>query len=76
MITLILNAARKKVEGQKRNIPYSKEKEKKRGIMLYWKAWIHQIKRGLVDIDNLAKRKELHNIYDNWSNLQQVTEYL
>ena len=40
LITRILNTARKKVEGIKRNIPFSKEKESQRATKLYWKAYI------------------------------------
>ena len=33
----MLNTARKKVEGLIRNIPFSKEKEKKRSTIIFWK---------------------------------------
>ena len=41
LITRVLNAARVKVEGQRRNIPYSCEKVKYQGILLFWKAKVH-----------------------------------
>ena len=33
----ILNSARKKVEGLIRNIPFSKEKEKRWTVIIFWK---------------------------------------
>ena len=37
IITYILNTVRKKVEGPRRNIPFSQIKEKFRLTMLFWK---------------------------------------
>jgi len=35
VVTLMLNQARKKVEGMQRNIPYSYEKARRWGMLLY-----------------------------------------
>ena len=36
-ITFILTAAQKNVEGPRQNIPFSKEKEKRRASIIVWK---------------------------------------
>ena len=40
LITRILNTARKKVEGMRRNMPHSKEKEKRRSMLLCLKEML------------------------------------
>ena len=55
MITRVLNAARVKVKGQRRNIPYSCEKVKCQGILLFWKAKVCQLKGMPVDEEVLEK---------------------
>lgn len=61
-VTLILNKARKKVECQLRNIPYSHEKAKRQGTLMYWKTRVRQLKGVSVDEEVLEKRQSLHNI--------------
>jgi len=65
LITKVLNAATNKVEGQSRNIPYTKEKVKRQGTMLFWKAKIWQLKGIPVDKEVLRKRQEIHDIECN-----------
>ena len=38
LITKVLNIATKKVKGQQRNIPYSRENVKQQGTLLFWRA--------------------------------------
>ena len=65
MITSILNKATKKVEGQKRGIPYSKMKVKSRGEIKFWRLKLRQSKGIRVDEDAINKLKELHEIEIN-----------
>ena len=44
IITYIFTSVRKKVEGLKRNIPFSNEKEKRRSTMIIWKTLIRKNK--------------------------------
>ena len=62
VVTTMLNQARKKVEGMTRNIPYSYEKAKRWGTMLFWKSKIRQLKGKPVDVDALNRRITIHNI--------------
>jgi len=62
VVTRMLNEARKKVEGQLCNIPYSDEKIKQLGMLMFWKAKVRQLKGIPVDNEVLEKRIELHNI--------------
>ena len=64
MISTVFNNARKKIEGQIRKVPFSKEKEKKRGMLMYQKAKVKQLKGGFVDAKNMEKRKQLYEIID------------
>ena len=57
LITRMLNVSTKKVEGIKRTVPYSKEKEKRRSMVLYYKMIIKEFKGGLVDQDLKEVRK-------------------
>ena len=41
VVTRMLNEARKKVEGQLRNILYSNKKVKQLGMLMFWKAKVH-----------------------------------
>ena len=36
---------------EKRQKAYSKEKERRRGVLLYWKSYVSQLKEGAVDKD-------------------------
>ena len=49
LIMRVLNFTRKKVEGNKRNIPFSKEKYQRRAKLLYWKAKIRSMKGKVID---------------------------
>jgi len=62
LITRILNEARKKVEGMKRGVPYSREKARIRDTILYWKAYIRRTRRGIDNIEVIERRRDLHNI--------------
>ena len=46
----------------KRNIPFSKEKENRQGIVLFWKAKIRKLKGGVVDKDIICRREKLYQI--------------
>ena len=61
-ITRTFNNARKKVEGMKRGILYSAEKARVRDTILYWKAYIRRNRGGIVDVEVMNKRKEMHQI--------------
>ena len=49
LITRVLICTRRKVEGNKRNIPFSKEKHQRRAKLLYWKAKIRSMKGKVID---------------------------
>ena len=55
LATRILNAATKSVEGIKRNVPHSKEKEKQRAAVMCWKMEIRKMK-GIVVDDQLKEK--------------------
>lgn len=55
LITQILNKATKCVEGQRRNIPYSKEKAKRSATIKYLKLKIRKLKGIPVDEDEMFK---------------------
>ena len=55
IITRMLNTALKSVEGMKRNVPFSCEKEKRRAVVLYWKMEIRRLKG--IAIDTNLKEK-------------------
>ena len=58
----MLNEARKKVEGMKRNIPYSYEKAQQLGILLFWKTKLRQANEIPVDENSLQRRITMYNI--------------
>ena len=77
LITRVLNISQKKVEGIKRNISLSKEKEIWRGKVLFWKVRICQLIGGIVDIDSMNKWKELYQIEcNNKITLEELKENL
>ena len=53
----MLNQARKKVEGIKRNVPFSQEKLRKIETIGFWKMKVRQLKEENVD-DELTNRKK------------------
>ena len=59
LITRVLNCARKKVEDNKRNIPFSKEKHWRRAKLLHWKVKIRSMKGKVIDQEINNKRKEI-----------------
>ena len=70
-IIMILNKARKKVEGISRNIPYSKEKELWWSTKLYQKYKVKQLQNKHIDEDILWKCKTVANIYHDENILLQ-----
>ena len=52
----ILNTATKKIEGMRRTIPYSQEKEKRRSMVLYCKMKLRQLKGVAIDVDLMQSR--------------------
>jgi len=63
-ITTILNSATKKVEGMKRNILYSQEKEVRRSELLYWKTLLHKNIGKTFNEDIMNRRKNITGILD------------
>ena len=61
-ISKILEVARKKVEGMKRNIPYSNEKKETRALVLYAKMQIRTLKGIKVDKEIMSKRQVEANL--------------
>ena len=61
-ITETLNTATKKVEGIIRKIPYSANKARVRDNILCWKAYVRHNRGGVVDIESMEKRKNMHQI--------------
>ena len=45
----MLNKIRKKIEGQNRSIPYSKEKVRRNIVIQYWKARIKEKQGKIID---------------------------
>ena len=62
VITLVLNKATKKVEGQKKNVPYSAAKVKCQGQIKYWKLQVKQAKGLSIDEEELCKLQELYQL--------------
>jgi len=62
VISKILDGARKKVEGMKRNIPFSQEKKTARALVLYAKMQIRKLKGVRVDEEVMAKRQKEANL--------------
>ena len=62
IITLVLNKATTKVEGQKRNMPYSTDKARCQGEIKCWKLRIKQDKGMIIDNDEMIKLKELYEL--------------
>ena len=58
IITRMLNNAAKKVEGMKRSMPHSKEKEKRRSMVLHCKMKLRELKGSVIDIELKDKRRE------------------
>ena len=54
----ILNTVTKKVEGMRRTIPFSNEKEKRRSMVLYCKMKLRQLKGAAVDLNLMESRKQ------------------
>ena len=72
---MILNKARKNVEGISRNIPYSKVKEIRRSAKLYWKYKVKQLNNKQIDEDALWKYKTIANIcHEENISLQEAKE--
>ena len=57
IIIKIINTATKKVEGMKRNVPYSNEKKRCRASLLYSKIQLRKCKGIVVDEDIMKKRQ-------------------
>ena len=76
LITRMFQVATKKVEGMKRAIPFSQEKEKRRSMVLYYKMRIRELKGGAVDSELKEKRKERAQIVDEALTVQEAEEML
>ena len=57
----ILGTVWKKVEGMRRNVLYSYEKEKRRSALLYWKTKVRILKGNVVDQGMMEKQKIIAN---------------
>ena len=57
LVTRILNTAKKKVEGMRRNVPCSKEKEKRRSVVLCLKE-VLRLKRGIAIDDGMMEKNK------------------
>lgn len=64
LITQIFREATKKVEGIRRNIPYSHEKEKVRSKVLYSKMKLRELQGKVVNIDLMNSRKQKAEMND------------
>ena len=53
----MLNTVLKSVEGMKRNVPFSCEKEKRRAAVLYWKMEMRRLKGIAIDTNLKEKRR-------------------
>ena len=62
MITKIFQVALRKVEGMKRNVPYSKQKEKQRAKLLYRKMQVRRLKGILIDNEVMEKKRRIAQI--------------
>ena len=68
----MLNKAIRKVEGQRRNIPYSKEKAKRRGSIRYWKMKIRSFSGHPIDNNELNKIKTICEINDENAGIENT----
>ena len=62
IITTISNTATKKVEGMKRNILYSHEKEVRRSELLYWKMMLRKQTGKIINNIIMNQRKSITSI--------------
>ena len=76
IMTRMLQVATKKVEGMKRSIPFSQEKESRRSAVLYYKMKIREMKGVAIDSELKDKRKVRAGIIDEVSNIQEAEEML
>ena len=76
IITRMLQTATKKVEGMKRSIPFSQEKERRRSMVLYYKMKIREIRGGAIDAELKEKRKVRAGIIDEVSTIQEAKNML
>ena len=65
IIALALNKATKKVEGQRRNVPYSARKAKCQGEIKHWKLRGQKEKGLIIDTEELNKLEELYDTNNN-----------
>lgn len=76
LLTRIFTAATKKVEGMRRNIPYSAEKMKRRANLLYWKMKLRKEEKKVVDEELMEKRKVEACIVEESNEIHQIKEYI
>ena len=69
-IKIVLNKVRKKIEGPKRNIPFSEEKVRRESAMKYWKSAIRKAKWKAID----KYRLENLEIYIENSNIELIED--
>ena len=46
----------------KRGVPYSRKKARIRDTILYWKAYIRRTRGGIINVEVIERRRDLHNI--------------
>ena len=69
-----MNKARKKVEGSRRGIPYSKEKVKRSTIILYQRSRKRELENKQINREIMEKRKSEADIIDDTIIINKVEE--
>ena len=67
-----MNKARKKVEGPRREIPYSKEKVKRKTIILYQRSRKRKLENKQINREITEKRKSKAEIIDDKITINKV----
>ena len=76
ILTRIFTVALKKVEGMKRSVPYSKEKEKRRANLLYLKMKLRKAKGKVVDRELMEKRRQEAQVVDESEEINEIEELI
>ena len=76
LITNILRTATKAVEGMKRNVPYSQEKEKRRSFVLYCKMKLRQLKGIAIDNELMESKRKRAQVNVSITSVEEAKEML
>ena len=76
MISFVLNSARKYVEGNKRNVPYSQRKVQLRMKKQYYRGLVKQRQGARIDQGALNKKKRMAKIGEENLTIEELKQKL